>query len=113
MRTEKKFSLIFGDLEPLKVPVIVQHDLFQGDFSNPIDLCRISSMILDEELQGNGLPETWNFLKQNAPSNSRNPFKALRKLGDEEENLGRTERDSTLESSLEKITFRRQIQIWV
>ena len=38
-------------------------------------------MILDEELQGDGLPDTWNFLKQNALSISRNPFEALRKLG--------------------------------
>lgn len=55
------FSLNFGDFEPLEAPVIIQYDLFQSDFSNPIDLCRINSVILDEGLQSDGLPDTWIF----------------------------------------------------
>ncbi|TYK31266.1 hypothetical protein E5676_scaffold455G005560 [Cucumis melo var. makuwa] len=42
--------------------------------------CPIETNILNK-LQGDGLPENWNFLNQNVPSISRNPFEALRKLG--------------------------------
>ncbi|KAA0057561.1 hypothetical protein E5676_scaffold411G002250 [Cucumis melo var. makuwa] len=68
--------------------------------------------MIDEELQGDGLPEIRNFLKQNAPSISRNPFEALRKLRGEEENLDRPERDSVLESSSDFSVSECKTQIW-
>ena len=58
IKVRKKFSLNFGDFEPIEALVIIQSDLFQSDFSNPIDLCRINSVILDEGLQSDGLPDT-------------------------------------------------------
>ena len=48
------------------------------------------------------------FSQTECPIHLKNPFEALRKLGDEEENLVRPERVSALESSREKIIFRRQ-----
>ncbi|KAA0064696.1 hypothetical protein E5676_scaffold134G00020 [Cucumis melo var. makuwa] len=69
-------------------------------------ITELNSVIIDEELEGNGLLETRNFLKQNAPSILRNPFEALRKLGSEDENLDRPEREPVLESFLKKTRFR-------
>ena len=106
--TRGNFFLNFADFEPLEVPATVHHNLSHSDFSNPIDLCRLNLVIIDEELQGDDLPETWNFLKQNAPSISRNPYKALRKLGCEDENPILPEKNSVKEPSPEKNCFRGQ-----
>uniref|UniRef100_A0A0A0LHI8 Uncharacterized protein n=1 Tax=Cucumis sativus TaxID=3659 RepID=A0A0A0LHI8_CUCSA len=65
-------------------------------------------MTIDEDFQGDGLLEKWNFLNLNAPSILRNPFKALRKLGGIE--LDRLEGEPVLDSLPEKNRFKWQIQ---
>ncbi|TYK02777.1 Transposon TX1 uncharacterized [Cucumis melo var. makuwa] len=48
----------------------------------------------------------WNFLNENAPSISRNPFEAPRKLGGKDEDLDRPESEPVLKSLSEKPCFR-------
>lgn len=70
--------LNFGNFEPLIVPNIVKNDLFISDFFNPIDLHRLESVALDEEMRFELPSSKWDFLKNHKPSISRNPFESLR-----------------------------------
>lgn len=44
------FFLNFGDFDSLEAPLSVKQDLLISDLSNPIDLCRLNSVAIEEDV---------------------------------------------------------------
>ena len=72
----------FGDISVSNPPTKVQVDLFTHNFSNPLDIVRLSQVMKDEGFEEGSFSSKFDYLlpSNTIPSTQRNPYELSESL---------------------------------